>query len=387
MATTVDLTRATRDTLTSLRSAIDQAAIAGERISTGKRVNDPLDDPASYFTSQKLSNQAAELDRTLEQVGQAVQVVRAADDGLTSMTKLMDTARAKITQAGSSANAFDRAEFAKSYNDLLSQMEAIAGDSGYRGKNLLLGTGHDLKLYFGAQASEAITIQASDLTDLAKTLGLPRVAEGKVATLEAKMQNGATLLGPTSKASDAAGVFSVGDTIQITRASDGKVLAGVTITAETRLSELANALGNTDAGVRASIGEDGVFRLEAATGVTVTGGTVGGPFENATVAGEPSGWYDADAATADDEKMTGAREKLRLQSVSFGTNLTVLQNRERFMKEFSGTLATGSEQIVAADLDEEGAKLLALQIRQQFSSSAMSFANEADQGVLRLLGS
>ncbi len=79
--------------------------------------------------------------------------------------------------------------------------------------------------------------------------------------------------------------------------------------------------------------------------------------------------------------MKAAREQLRLQSVSFGTNLTMLQNRERFMKEFSGTLTTGSESVVAADLNEEGAKLLALQVRQQFSSNAMSFATEAETRV------
>lgn len=386
MATTVDLTRTTRDTLTSLRSAIDQAAVASNRISTGKRVNDPSDDPASYFTSQKLSTQAQELDRTLEQVGQAVQVVKAADDGLTSIGKLLENANAMIVQAGASGSAFSRAEFAKNYNSLLSQIEDLAKDSGYRGKNLLLGEGHDLKLYFGAQASEAVTIQASDLTDLAKTLGLPRVEEGRIATLQTKLESGGSPLGPNDSAAAAAGVFAAGDTIAITRAGDGKVLTSARITADTKLSDLASALTDLDAGVRATIGEDGVFRIESVTGATVSGGSAGGPLENAALDATPSAWFDATATTAQEAQMKAAREQLRLQSVSFGTNLTMLQNRERFMKEFSGTLTTGSESVVAADLNEEGAKLLALQVRQQFSSNAMSFATEADQGVLRLLG-
>ncbi len=82
--------------------------------------------------------------------------------------------------------------------------------------------GHVLKLYFGAQASEAVTIQASDLTDIEKTLGLPRIEEGRIATLQTKLESGGTPLGPNDKAAAAGGVFSIGDTISITRVSDGR---------------------------------------------------------------------------------------------------------------------------------------------------------------------
>jgi flagellin len=385
MSTEVALTRATRDTLSTLRASIEQAKIAGDRIGSGKRVNSAMEDPSAYFTSLSLSANAAELDRAMEQVVQGVQVVKAANDGMTAIDKLVGTALALVNRAAESRDAFDRAEFVHAYNEVLGQIEDIAADSGYRGKNLLLGAGHDLKLYFGDSRNDAITIEAVDYTDIADTLGLPRLAEQVSAKLEAKLSSGGTPLGLRDKLVSDGANFTAGDTIEV-RNAGGDLLASYTVTADSTVNDLIRGLSNANAGLRASIDESGVFRLEAATDVTVTGGTAGGAFENATLDATESAWYDAAATETQTAAIKDAREKLRLQLVTFGTNLTMLQNRERFVKEFSGTLVSGSEKIVAADMDEEAANLLALQLRQQFSASAMSFANQADQGVLRLLG-
>jgi flagellin-like hook-associated protein FlgL len=47
-------------------------------------------------------------------------------------------------------------------------------------------------------------------------------------------------------------------------------------------------------------------------------------------------------------------------------------------------LKSGADNLVLADTNEEGANLLALQTRQQLSSTALSLASQADQQVLRL---
>jgi flagellin-like hook-associated protein FlgL len=48
------------------------------------------------------------------------------------------------------------------------------------------------------------------------------------------------------------------------------------------------------------------------------------------------------------------------------------------------TLKTGADNLVNADQNEEAANLLALQTRQQLSTTALSLAAQADQNVLRL---
>jgi flagellin len=77
---------------------------------------------------------------------------------------------------------------------------------------------------------------------------------------------------------------------------------------------------------------------------------------------------------------------IRGAASNFGINLTILQNRQQFTKDSILTLNVGADSLVLADQNEEGAKLLALQTRQQLSTQALSLANQADQTVLRLFG-
>jgi flagellin len=79
-----------------------------------------------------------------------------------------------------------------------------------------------------------------------------------------------------------------------------------------------------------------------------------------------------------------ALTSLRSQSSAFGSNLSIVQNRQDFTKSMINTLQTGADSLVLADSNEEAANLLALQTRQQLSSTALSLASQADQAVLRL---
>ncbi len=75
---------------------------------------------------------------------------------------------------------------------------------------------------------------------------------------------------------------------------------------------------------------------------------------------------------------------LRSQASEFGSNLSIVETREDFTKSMINTLETGAANLTLADTNEEGANLLALQTRQQLSSTALSLASQADQNVLRL---
>ncbi|MFD2184217.1 flagellin [Rhodoplanes azumiensis] len=79
-----------------------------------------------------------------------------------------------------------------------------------------------------------------------------------------------------------------------------------------------------------------------------------------------------------------ALTSLRTQASKFGSNLTTVQTRQDFTKSMINTLQTGADNLVLADSNEEGANMLALQTRQQLSTTALSLANQANQAVLRL---
>ena len=75
---------------------------------------------------------------------------------------------------------------------------------------------------------------------------------------------------------------------------------------------------------------------------------------------------------------------MRSESQTLSANLSTVQIRQDFTKATINTLQTGSAALTLADSNEEGANLLALQTRQQLSTTALSLASQADQNVLRL---
>jgi flagellin-like hook-associated protein FlgL len=85
-------------------------------------------------------------------------------------------------------------------------------------------------------------------------------------------------------------------------------------------------------------------------------------------------------------KLDTALSSLRTQASKFGSNLSTVQTRQDFTKNMVNTLQTGADNLVLADTNEEGANLLALQTRQQLSTTALSLSAQADQAVLRLFG-
>ncbi len=96
---------------------------------------------------------------------------------------------------------------------------------------------------------------------------------------------------------------------------------------------------------------------------------------------------DLDSDTSIDAKLStlgDALGTLRSQSSAFGSNLSIVQNRTDFTKNMINTLETGAANLTLADTNEEAANLLALQTRQQLSSTALSMASQSDQAVLRL---
>jgi flagellin len=82
--------------------------------------------------------------------------------------------------------------------------------------------------------------------------------------------------------------------------------------------------------------------------------------------------------------LTNSLNTLRAQTTVFASNTDIVTTRQDFTKSLIGALNAASDSLVAADTNEEGANLLALQTRQSLSSTALTMAAQADQTVMRL---
>ena len=80
--------------------------------------------------------------------------------------------------------------------------------------------------------------------------------------------------------------------------------------------------------------------------------------------------------------LDNAVSRLRSQAAKLGTNVAILETRLDFTETYVNTLEGGSDKLTLADLNEEGANLIALQTRQQLGIQSLSIAGQQQQAIL-----
>src|SRR6201997_530234 len=95
----VVLSASVRQNLLALQSTATLLATTQEHLATGKKVNSALDNPTNFFTAQGLDARANDIGNLLDSIGNGVQILQAANTGITSITSLVDTAKSIANQA------------------------------------------------------------------------------------------------------------------------------------------------------------------------------------------------------------------------------------------------------------------------------------------------
>ena len=268
------LSAGVRSNLLQLQQTSNLITQTQTRLATGKRVNSALDNAINFFTAQGLDNRANDLSGLLDSMSNAINTIQAANNGITAITKLVQSAQALASQARQTTDTSVRATLAAQFDALATQIGNLASDSGFNGINLL---GNDnLTITLDETGNSSTTVNGVDYRNANTGLGI----DGAVANHNSWLVNS-----------------------------------------------------------------------------------------------------DIDASSA---LLTTALTSLRSESQTLSSNLSVVQIRQDFTKATINTLQNGSSDLTLADSNEEGANLLALQTRQQLSTTALSLAAQADQNVLRL---
>ena len=96
--TGIVLSASVRQNLLSLQSTASLLATTQNDLATGNKVNSALDNPTNFFTAQSLNNRASDIGNLLDWIGNGVQVLQAANTGITSLQSLVDTAQSIANQ-------------------------------------------------------------------------------------------------------------------------------------------------------------------------------------------------------------------------------------------------------------------------------------------------
>ena len=168
----ISLTSAMRTTLFSLQNTNSKIEKTQERLATGKKVMNALDNPTNFFAAQAHLNRASDLTSRKDGIMEAIKNGDAANVGLKAIVEMIATAKG-IASNAHMAGSSERTSLASQFNQILGQMDSLAGDSGYRGTNLLKKD--DLTVKFNENGSSNLTISGMDATSGA--LGISKTSQ------------------------------------------------------------------------------------------------------------------------------------------------------------------------------------------------------------------
>ncbi len=101
------LSASVRQNLLSLQSTAALLATTQNDLATGNKVNSALDNPTEFFTAQSLTNRASDISNLLDGIGNGVQVLQAANTGITSLQSLIANAQSIANQVLQAPTGYD----------------------------------------------------------------------------------------------------------------------------------------------------------------------------------------------------------------------------------------------------------------------------------------
>ena len=319
-----------------------------------------------------------DLSNLLDSVGNATQTLQAANNGITSLTKLVQSAQAIAQQAQQSAATTGK------YSGTVSGLTGASTFTATASQTITVSDGTTTATY--TLAATGNTVQG--LIDAVNNTASLKVkaelsSDGKVL-LEATGTN-TIVIGGTAVAADSAAIGIVsGTTAAGTTNSTRSSLASQYDALRTQIDQLAGDSGYNGVNLLNGDGLKVVFNEKGTSSLSISGVKFNSTGLGVT-ASTNSFQTDKDLGDAL-TNLSNALNTLRSQASAFGSSLSVVQTRQDFTKSMINTLQTGADNLVLADTNAEGANLLALQTRQSLATTSLSLAAQASQNVLKLFG-
>lgn len=373
----ISLTASMRSNLLSLQQTQSLMDTTQERLSTGKKVNSAIDNPSSYYTAQSLTNRASDLSSLLDSMGQAVQTIQAANEGIEAITDfvqqakaLANTARDNATVKGTTSSGTYTA--ADDIKNITVKIEGVADQD----IEVTLEDTDSLE-----QAATKIATALNDGTDGVKDAE-DTVIGGFTATVEngqIKISNSKGIVANVS--GTISGITFNGEIGNSTRTTSMKQYNEIL----DQIDQLAKDSGYKGVNLLQGNSLKVVFNEDRSSYLTING-TFADTSDEGLKISRAEDWTNPDneAIDASISELENAITSLRNMASEFGNNYSIVENRENFTESLINVLEEGSDKLTLADMNEESANMLALQTRQQLAINSLSLASQAAQSVLSL---
>ncbi|MBR6663957.1 MAG: hypothetical protein IKL33_03930, partial [Alphaproteobacteria bacterium] len=372
----ISLTASMRSNLLSLQNTQSLMDMTQERLSTGNKVNSAIDNPSSYYAARSLNNRAGDLNALLDSMGQGVQTIKAANEGIEAITSFVEQAKALIntardTSASKASEISSEGTFAA---------DADSEDVVY---NLTInGETEEITVASSTTNVDALVTSLEEALNDATKLKGEFVVTNDNGTLSISNSDKTVAWSITSKTAD--------DTVN-NLTIKGEAAAVAPNTRTSSQEQYKEILRQID-GVAKDSGYKGINLLQGEKMVVNFNEDRSSFLEVVGVNADVEGllldlgevdWDNADNAALESalKSVDKAISTLRTWSSELGNNYAILESRENFTEKLVNVLTEGADKLTLADMNEESANMLALQTRQQLAINSLSLASQAAQSV------
>jgi flagellin-like hook-associated protein FlgL len=381
-------------------------------LATGLKVNSALDNPTNFFTAQGLNNRANDIGNLLDSIGNGVQVLQAANTGLTSLQSLVANAQSIANQVLQTTVGYSTKASATSLAPTGAGALGVAGtatDLTNGGTNSLNGktfiftpaTGSALTVTLGTAAGNVNSLDAFNAALTSAGIGVVATLAGDGSiTLTSSNDNASQSL--TLGTTAAAGTVAISGTDTATLVTPTGGSAGVPIADAASQAVRANLVAQYNNVIKqiSNTAQDAsfnginllngdtlklIFNETGKSTLSITGVTFDSNGLGLTSLTAGTDFLDSASANKVLSLLSAASTSLRTEASALGSNLSIVQIRQDFNKNLINVLQTGSSNLTLADPNELAADSQALSTRQSIAVSALALANQSQQSVLMLL--
>ncbi len=403
----ISLTASMRTNLLSLQNTQSLMDMTQERLSTGLKVNSAIDNAASYYTAQSLNNRANDLNALLDSMGQGIQTIQAANEGIEAITDFVEQAKAIANSARDVASKTDIKGLQAKFSDVgvPTTPKTATGTSLEFEVTRTDGTTLDKSLKDAVDKVnaelKAADLQAKSLDDYVAQVKKAIEAGGEefAKIVDIKVDDKTGKITFTAKAGYNIKATGAGDLAGLGKDPDAgtptnDVTSTVAVNTDrqkyalqfneilTQIDNLAKDAGYKGINLLQMNTLTVIFNEDRSSQIEVKGtdaSSVGLMLDEAV-----NNWQTNEDIETSIRQTEEAISSLRIMASDYGNYYSIVQNRQSFTKSLVNVLTEGADNLTLADMNEESANMLALQTRQQLAINSLSLASQAAQGVLQL---
>jgi len=361
--------------LNTSQSALSQAIT---RLSSGKRINSAADDAAGLAISNRMQTQINGLDQGVSNANDGVSMIQTASSGLAQITTSLQTIRQLAVQASSgSLSSSDQAALQQEVAQQVAEVNRVASQTTYNGKNVLDGSAGNVSFQIGANVGQTISLNLTQSLSAASLGGGVPQAGSTLTSITGVSLNASGAAASSSPAITTVNVLADGNGGFTFTDQNNQALSSTAVTALFG----ASTTGSATTPVALTLAGTGAF----ASGTAITASIATANALNTPPTVSAVNVSTTQGANAAMESIDNALQTVNNIQATLGAAQNRFTSISSAQQSQSTDLSGAQSQITDADFAQETANLSKAQVLQQAGISVLAQANSLPQQVLKLL--